>query len=859
MKRAFRTYRAWVVGFGLLLAVSAVLAGAGAQVASVSPSGQAAAAVDPAQLRAKGFESALTGDFASGLEALRQVVKILPKDEAASEAVKLLAAHLTRRQTVDNEREDEYNDTVHRIAHSRIAQEYIDKADKDRVEKLREKVRDVARAYNESDTADRMEEAPDKEKAAEIRAASIKALKKASAALAELVKLLGDESGEYAKTALSVAGEAKTVLREHQAAWKATPTDDVKARRIACRKLKELEYREADVLSDLENMAVEKPWRLGLVQARLAVLLAPNREKLASEQWFIDLVKRTDERGKKHVEKAEWYDALNAYTALKELLPDNEEYQRAGKVVLRHVRVLGLYGHAGSVDSADTGDDPNKPADPNSAAEDEEPHWREVVANVDADMIEKVIGQLDLAYVSSVDYRKVTCGGLTSVKILAETPQAAHSFPSLKDDAKRKQFAQAIDRLIQDVAKHDRVDHLNLILALNSVLRASERSVDLPTEVLAVEFTDGFLSELDKFSSMIWPYALMDFEKHTMGKFYGIGVQITKEPGEPLKVVSPLMGTPAYRAGLKAGDLIMKVDGKETSPRSVDKLVDLIMGDEGSKVTLTIKRGGRTIDYEIVRKQIDIKTVKGWLRKPGSGKWDYRVDPEGQIGYLRLTQFTGTTADDVAAALAAMRGEGIRSVIMDLRFNPGGLLRSAAQVANEFLHSGKIVSTRGRRTRPVELNANPFGRYLDGDLVVLVNQYSASAAEIVSGALKDWKRAKIVGQRSYGKGSVQNVIPIRSHSARLKLTTAYYYLPHGRLLHKKNGAKDWGVDPDVEIVMTPQQARRWLDIRQKTDIIQDEDDGQLQEEISRQYDADIQLDTAVLMLKLLQLQHRQAA
>jgi len=148
---------------------------------------------------------------------------------------------------------------------------------------------------------------------------------------------------------------------------------------------------------------------------------------------------------------------------------------------------------------------------------------------------------------------------------------------------------------------------------------------------------------------------------------------------------------------------------------------------------------------------------------------------------------------------------------------------------------------------------------IESDLVVLVNQYSASAAEIVSGALKDWNRARIVGQRTYGKGSVQNVIDIRKHRARLKLTTAYYYLPHGRLLHRKNGAKLWGVDPDVEVVITPRQTKRWLDIRRKTDIVHDVQLQELQGDLARQYEADIQLSTAVLLLRLMRLQHRASA
>jgi carboxyl-terminal processing protease len=199
--------------------------------------------------------------------------------------------------------------------------------------------------------------------------------------------------------------------------------------------------------------------------------------------------------------------------------------------------------------------------------------------------------------------------------------------------------------------------------------------------------------------------------------------------------------------------------------------------------------------------------------------------------------------------------DGGRSLILDLRFNPGGLLRSAGSVSDEFISSGRIVSTRGiQQPKATEINATPGGNYTNGDLVVLINEHSASAAEIVSGALKDWRRAVIVGERSYGKGSVQNVIPIPRHKAYLKLTTAYYYLPSGRCLHRRNGDKVWGVDPDVRVLITPRQMRRWLDIRRKTDLLQDGQSGQLDSDLADQYKADVQLNTAVTILKLMRLQ-----
>ncbi|MBS3822118.1 MAG: hypothetical protein KGY81_10195, partial [Phycisphaerae bacterium] len=176
-------------------------------------------------------------------------------------------------------------------------------------------------------------------------------------------------------------------------------------------------------------------------------------------------------------------------------------------------------------------------------------------------------------------------------------------------------------------------------------------------------------------------------------------------------------------------------------------------------------------------------------------------------------------------------------------------------VANEFLDTGRIVFTKGRQVPRREIEATSDGQFLYGDMVCLVDQHSASAAEILCGALKDWGRAIVVGQRSYGKGSVQNVIPVRGRDAFLKLTTNYYYLPRGRLLHRKPGATDWGVDPDVAVGLTPKQMRRWITLQRKTDLLQDFDPELLKADLERLYETDIQLNAAVLLLRMMDL-HR---
>jgi carboxyl-terminal processing protease len=583
---------------------------------------------------------------------------------------------------------------------------------------------------------------------------------------------------------------------------------------------------------------------VAITQAQLAKQLANGQRDVTKTDWYKSIVKAVQAKGAQAMREAEWYDAYRAWSGLKDLQPDSETYRTKAKTAARHVRVLQLYGQK---------------EDPNVADDEDVTTWRDRVKGIDGRMVEGAISQVSRAYVTNVDYLSLTLGGLRSIKILAETPQAAESFPGLKNEKDKAKFIDSIDRAMEQFKNRTRMDNLCLQLAMNKVLLASEETVEIPTEVLAMEFTDGFLEELDQFSSMIWPYDVEEFNKQTMGKFVGVGIQITKSPGEPLRVVTPLVGSPAYKAGVKTDDVILKVDGVETTPLDINKLVRRITGKEGSIVTLTIKRQGlpKPIDIDIKREQIHIRTVKGWKRLD-DGEWSYVLDPDWGIGYIRLTQFTRKSAEHMETALKELRSKGVENLVLDLRFNPGGLLGSARDIASEFLDSGTVVSTSGRQTRKTVLSALSSGSFEEGKLIVLVNEYSASAAEIVSGALQDWKRATIVGSRTYGKGSVQHVIDLGDDRAFLKLTTAYYYLPSNRLLHRRPGAKTWGVDPDVSVYISPRQTRRWLDIRRTTDLVQDElDSSQLDKDLKEQFNADVQLKTAVLLLKLQKLHDNQ--
>jgi len=295
----------------------------------------------------------------------------------------------------------------------------------------------------------------------------------------------------------------------------------------------------------------------------------------------------------------------------------------------------------------------------------------------------------------------------------------------------------------------------------------------------------GAVSTLDPHSSFLTPEEFRELQIETKGRFSGIGIEITLKD-RVLTVVSPIEGTPAFRAGLMAGDQILKIDGKSTRNMSLTEAVRLIRGPKGSKVILTINRRGFTQprDFAIMRDIIPIHSVKA------------RVIDSG-IGYIRLANFQDQTDSDLRNYLKKMRQrlKPLRGLILDLRNDPGGLLEQAVQVADEFLSSGLIVYTQGRNPQQnMRFYARPGqeGEAPDLPLVVLINEGSASASEIVAGALKDQKRAVIVGTKSFGKGSVQTILPLEDGSA-LRLTTALYYTPSGQTINEK------GIIPDVAV------------------------------------------------------------
>ena len=310
---------------------------------------------------------------------------------------------------------------------------------------------------------------------------------------------------------------------------------------------------------------------------------------------------------------------------------------------------------------------------------------------------------------------------------------------------------------------------------------------------------EGVLSKLDPHSNYINQDEINQFKAAVESQFGGIGIQITIDEGA-LKVLSPLVGTPAYRAGLHAGDHITQIDGQPTAGINVDDAVKRLKGEAGTSVTLTVAHPGKAEleTVTIVREIILIETVLGDRHKLDD-TWDFVLDQEKRIGYIRISGFSRDTARNVEKALKELESQKFTGLIVDLRFNPGGLLTSAIEISDLFVAEGAIVSTEGRNSAKRSWDAREPGTFMGFPMAVLVNRYSASASEIVSACLQDHKRAVIIGERTYGKGSVQNVIELEGGKTALKLTTASYQRPNGKNIHRFPDAKDtdeWGVVPD---------------------------------------------------------------
>ncbi len=409
------------------------------------------------------------------------------------------------------------------------------------------------------------------------------------------------------------------------------------------------------------------------------------------------------------------------------------------------------------------------------------------------------------------------------------------------------------------------------------ILALNDATIQLPRAALIAQFAEAAFATLDPYTIIVWPKQVDDFEKMMTNEFTGIGIEISKPKGF-LTVSSLLPDTPAYRSGLDAGDVIVAVDGIDTKDMSLICAVHKITGPKGTKVTLTVKRPSEetTKDITITRAKITVPTIRGWQRTE-SGNWLYMIDQQEKIGYVRLTGFSSDTPSELETVLNQLEKEGLKGLIMDLRFNSGGLLESAVEVADKFIKEGLIVRTQpGFGRTPTYKPAHEKGTHPNYPLVVLINSSSASASEIVAGALADkvHNRAILVGKRTHGKGSVQGITEFPGGGSQLKYTIAYYLLPSGQRVKsreevegsrkvgsQRQGTADWGVGPNVEIDLTNDELKKMLDVQRDNEVLvqADRSDGRTspaRHTIEESLAADPQLAVGLLIVKTKLTQER---
>lgn len=554
-------------------------------------------------------------------------------------------------------------------------------------------------------------------------------------------------------------------------------------------------------------------------------------------------VEKALELGATYEQEGQWLDALiNCYSWLEALYEDNQHWKDYAEK-LRERAII----------KASLQDNPCE-----TAIERHE--------GIKKSMFVRGIKTLDNNYVTPVNFTEMADKMLVHCKNLGEVIARFDSNESISfnNEASRvetylsgiKSIKSELDSAFFGVNRDKFLDIFDRLFSLNNA------TIGLTDEVFIAQACEGALGALDPYTQMVWPWQIQDFQKSMTNEFTGVGIEINKADG-PLKVSSLLPDTPAYKSGLDAGDIIVKVDGEPTKDMTLHCAVRKITGPKGTPVTLTVRGEDEeeTRDITIVRDRIVVPTIRGQARSE-EGEWRNMIDPDHKIGYLRITSFSETTSKDLEEKIRELEKEGMRGLVLDLRYNSGGYLSAAVEVVDMFVEQGTIVSTRPRfGAFPSWEVAEKEGTHSSMPLAILINGGSASASEIVAGALQDQvhKRAILVGTRSFGKGSVQTIVGTPGGGAQLKYTMAYYYLPSGqrvknRYEREKLNKEDWGVPPNVEVDLTSKEIQTMLDVQRDNDIlfkkdhIRDEENDRLHT-LEETIESDPQLETALLLIR----------
>ncbi len=573
------------------------------------------------------------------------------------------------------------------------------------------------------------------------------------------------------------------------------------------------------------------------------------KEELLAQPYVKKVIQNAIDKAAAYEVKGEWIDAYsNCYLWLPSIDPNNKVYKKYTEDIYEKAII-----------AASLEDSPCETR-------------KERYQGVESKIFMSAVIHLDKNYVSDLDYSLMTEKAINQChllgQVMANPPEDYKKTidPNRSSEEYKKAleaWSQSLDTLKNDAAqKADGTGLESFLQIFVRVLLLNQLTINIPEEFLVSQFSDASLSALDPHTVIVWPKQIDDFDKQMTNEFFGIGVEISK-PANALTVASLLADTPASKAGLDAGDIIEKIDGIETKDMPINCAVDKITGPRGTKVTLTIKRAGeeKTRDFVITRDKIVVPTIRGWQRDE-KGQWDFMVDKKEKLGYIRLTSFSGESSDDLEKAMIDLEEQGMKGLILDLRYNSGGLLSTAIDVCNKFISEGLIVS---RVHRPGKMtiyeDAKKKGTHPNYPLVILINSSSASASEIVAGALSDkaHERATLVGTRTHGKGSVQGITGIGGSRAELKYTMAHYHLPSGQRVESRDamtklGRKDWGVAPDVQVDLISDEVRKMNEVQRNNDVLyhvdhSDTNGSVKKHSIEETLESDRQLAVGVLVLK----------
>ncbi len=599
---------------------------------------------------------------------------------------------------------------------------------------------------------------------------------------------------------------------------------------------------------------------LATISENLEYADSTQKQKILSDSFVTEVIQNTIDKAAELEVEGKWLEAYTScYRWLKAIDPNNQGYSDHADELLDRAAIEISFE--------------------DSPCETREERY----SGVEEKMFVRAVNFLSAYYVRIPEYDQMATKAIERCKMLSEVMEKspilyADSKETMEDSTTKSaedlwepnQFAawQAVlDALLAEVKEASNgpfgFNKDKFLYVMDKVIELNKTTVDFPQNVLISHFVEAALTALDPYTSLVWPKQVQDFEKIMTNQFTGIGIEISKQEGL-LTVASLLPDTPAYASGLDAGDVIEKVNGIETKDMSLTCAVHKITGPRGTKVTLTIKSPNeeKRKEITITRDRIVVPTIRGWQRT-NSGKWSYMIEPRKGIGYVRLTSFSGDTADDLEKVLLKLEADGLRGLILDLRFNTGGLLDSAVEVADKFIEADDWVVKRQPRPGigPSYEPSHVKGTHPNYPMVILINYSSASASEIVAGALADKKfnRATLVGGRTHGKGSVQGVTSYPGGGAQLKYTMAYYHLPSDQRVEsqeamKKLGRKDWGVGPDVEVVLRSDELKKMLEVQRDNDVLVREDhdttDGDIKKySIEETLASDPQLAVGLLVIK----------